>query len=252
MMRLHYFSSGPRERVLRAVLAAGHDVAGVYATDPARWPSVAPTLETAESLGIPVYIVRRSDLAALGCRLTGETCLSVGFALIFPPEFLAQVGDCLNVHGTLLPDYPGARSLNWIIEKGERESGVTVHLVDEGVDTGPILVQRSFPISRFETGRSLVRKTLAFEPDVVVEALTFYERAGAAAARPQEIARAKRFPDRVPEHSQLDPTRPLVALYDQIRAADPDRYPAFFWVDGEKVCVRMWRPHKPSGEEDLI
>jgi methionyl-tRNA formyltransferase len=251
-MRLQYFSSGPRERVLDAVLDAGHEIAGVYVTDPARWPKVAPTMQIAERRGIGAHIVRRADLPALGCRLAGETCLSVGFALIFPPVFLDRVGCCLNVHGTLLPNYPGARTLNWIIAKGERESGVTVHLVDAGVDTGPILLQRSFPISHFDTGRSLARKTLAFEPQVVVDALAFFARLGAQAARPQRVAEAKRFPDRVPEHSEIDPSRPLAALYDQIRAADPDLYPAFFWVNGEKVCIRVWRPHKPAGEEDMV
>jgi len=251
-MRLHYFSSGPRERVLDAVIHAGHEIAGVYVSDPVRWPKVAPTVQIAERRRIPVRIVRRADLPALGCQLAGQTCLSVGFALIFPPTFLDRVGCCLNVHGTLLPNYPGARTLNWIIEQGEQESGVTVHLVDAGVDSGPILLQRSFPISHFDTGRSLTRKTLAFEPQVVVDALAFFALLGAQAARPQRIAEAKRFPDRVPAHSQIDPSRPLAALYNQIRAADPDLYPAFFWMDGEKVCVRMWRPLKPAGEEDMV
>jgi methionyl-tRNA formyltransferase len=252
-MRLQYFSSGPRERVLDAVLAAGHEVAAVYATDPGRSPKVAPTLQRAAAHGIPVRVIGgRNELPRLGQELAGETCLSVGFRLIFPPDFLSFVGACLNVHGTLLPDYPGARSLNWVIECGERESGVTVHLVDAGVDTGPVIVQRSFPISRFETGRSLARKTLAFEPAVVAEALAIFQRFGAAAARPQPPSRGKSFPDRFPQHSRLDPSRRLAELYNQIRAADPDDYPAHFFVDGEKVCIRMWRPEKPADEWDLV
>src|SRR5206468_896465 len=146
--------------------------------------------------GIAVRSLLRGELATLGKELAGETCLSVGFAFLFPAPFLASVGACLNVHGTLLPDYAGARTLNWIIERGEKASGVTVHLVDEGIDTGPILLQKSFPLTAFDTGNSLARKTLAFEPMVVVEALAQFERMGRALAWVQDLTRIKRFPNR--------------------------------------------------------
>ena len=71
-MELQYFSSGPRERVLDAVLAAGHKVLGVFITDPARWPQVARTVELAARHGIAVRIVRRADLAGLGTELGGD------------------------------------------------------------------------------------------------------------------------------------------------------------------------------------
>lgn len=251
-MRLHYFSSGPREQVLDALVREGHNVAGVWITDPERWPKIATTIRLAQAYGIPIRQVRRTDLPAVGRELAGETCLSVGFGLLFPVAFLESVGTCLNVHGTLLPDYPGARSLNWIIVEGERSSGVTIHIVDEGMDTGPIILQRAFPVSRFDTARSLARKTLDFEPAVVVEALNLFEREGPAAARPQNPAGAKRFPDRTPAHSEIDPQRPLIEQYNIIRASDPDRYPAFFMLDGQKVCIRLWRPDKGHDEDDMI
>ena len=250
-MELYYFSSGPRERVLEALLAAGHKVVGVFVTDPARWPQVVRTIEVAERHGLGVRIVHRRDLEGLGNELRGSTCLSAGFAYLFPETFIAATKVCLNVHGTLLPKYAGARTLNWVIEKGERESGVTVHVIDAGVDTGPIVLQRAFPVSPFDTARSLYRKTLAFEPAVVVEALALFE-SGRAVIRPQDLRGVVRYPDRTPEHSRLDPTRPLLELFDKIRAADPDRYPAHFYVGGERVCVRLWRPEKPADESDLV
>jgi methionyl-tRNA formyltransferase len=251
-MKLHYFTSGPRERVFDAIVAAGHEVAGIYVTDPARWPKVVPTIERAKARDIPARVVSRRELPALGKELAGETCLSVGFGLLFPASFLASIGACLNVHGTLLPDYPGAHSLNWVIENGEKASGVTVHLVDEGIDTGPILLQKSFPVTSFDTGKSLVRKTLEFEPAVVIEALAQFDRHGAAMARAQDLSRGKRYPDRRPKHSRIYPDRPLTDLYNTIRAADPNDYPAYFFVEGQKVCIRMWRADKPVGEEDMI
>jgi methionyl-tRNA formyltransferase len=250
-MNLLYFSSGPRERVLDALTRAGHQVGRVYSTDVARWPKVARTIAIANDRGIPVQIVRKSELIAIGDQVCGQICLSVGFAFLFPPPFLKAAKVCLNVHGSLLPQYAGARTLNWVIACGETHSGVTVHVVDEGVDTGPILLQRSFPLSPFETGRSLYRRTLEFEPQVVLDALALYEARGLSAVRPQS-GQAVRFPDRVPEHSRLDPTKPLIELVDQIRAADPDAYPAFFEIEGQRVCVRLWRPDKPEDEADLV
>ena len=250
-LELFYFTSGPRERVLSAILDAGHRVLGVYATDPDKWPKVRPSLEIAAAAGVAVTIVGKRDVPGLVGPLRGAIGLSAGFAYLFPREVIEAAEILLNVHGTLLPAYAGARTLNWVIECGERESGVTVHRIDDGVDTGPILVQRSFPISRFDTGPSLYRRTLEFEPELVVEALALYA-SGRAEFRPQPRDGVVRHPDRVPEHSELDPTRPLNELYDKIRAADPDRYPAYFSVDGTKVCVRIWRPEKPDDEFDMV
>ena len=64
----------------------------------------------------------------------------------------------LNVHGTLLPYYAGARTINWIIENGENFSGVTVHKIDKGMDTGPILLQERFAISPFDTEKVFTGK----------------------------------------------------------------------------------------------
>jgi methionyl-tRNA formyltransferase len=250
-MELYYFSSGPRERVLQAVATAGHKVREVLVSDPARWPKTTATVALAQARGFPVRVVGRQDLMLLADELRGRICLSVGFAYLFPPQFVESVEICLNVHGSLLPRYAGARTLNWIIERGETESGITVHRVDAGVDTGPILLQRSFPLSPFETGRSLYRKTLELEPGVVVEALALYE-SGQATFRPQNLAGVNRWPDRVAEHSELDPRLSLLDLYNNIRAADPERYPAYFYVAGQKVCVRLWRPEKSPDEADAI
>jgi methionyl-tRNA formyltransferase len=251
-MRIMYFSSGRREAVLARLLADRVDIGGVYVTDPIRWPKVAATIALARSEGLPVTILSRANLQEPPEELRGAVCLSVGFGLILPSAFLNHVAVCLNVHGTLLPDFPGARSLNWVIASGQTMSGVTVHVVDNGIDTGPIVLQRDFPLSPFETGASLARKTLELEPEVVSDALALFEAQGLAAVRVQERSGAQSFPDRTPEHSRIDPRRPLLELIDEIRAADPERYPAFFEYAGAKVCIRLWRPKKPDNEHDLI
>ena len=250
-MELYYFSSGPRERVLRAIIEAGHTVLGVFVTDPDVWPKVQPTVDIAKRRGIPVRIVTKDTLVKVADLVGGQVCLSAGFAYLFPEQFIQSTKICLNVHGTLLPKYRGARTLNWVIENGDPESGVSVHQIDTGVDSGPILLQRSFPVSIFDTGRSLYRKTIEFEPGVVVEAVALYE-SGKAVFSPQEDPAVVRHPDRVPEHSEVDAALPLQSLYNKIRAADPERFPAYFYVGGEKVCITLWRPSKAPQEADLV
>jgi methionyl-tRNA formyltransferase len=247
-----YLSSGPRVAVLKRLVSEGFEISGVYVTNPERWPKVTPTVSYAREIGLPVCILQRADLLTPPDELREAHCLSVGFGLILPKAFLDYVSVCLNVHGTLLPKYPGGRSLNWSLVNGEQESGVTVHMVDEGVDTGPIVLQRSFGLSRFDTSASLFRKTLTFEPDVVVEALRRFEELGPSCATPQARNPMARLPDRVPSHSEIDPSKSLMSLFDEIRATDPDRFPAYFYMDGQKVCVRLWRPEKPADECDLI
>jgi methionyl-tRNA formyltransferase len=184
-------------------------------------------------------------------EIAGKSCLSAGFSFLLPKEVLSAANVFLNVHGSLLPKYAGARTLGWVIEKGETESGITVHAIDEGVDTGPILHQKSFALSPFETTRSLAAKIAMFEPDVVIEALEKYEKNGLRDARAQEYVETL-LPNRTPRHSRIDPAEPLAALFDKIRAADPDHYPAYFELNGQKVCIRMWRPDKSADEADLV
>ena len=250
-MKLLYFSSGPRHRVLEAILKAGHQIEKIYVTDPERWPKVRPTIALAEQYGIPLRVLPKREVVSLADDVRGRLCLSAGFAYLFPKETINAASLMLNVHGTLLPKYAGARTLNWVVARREASSGVTVHRIDQGVDTGPILLQRAFPLSPFETGVSLARKTLEFEPAVVVDALKMLET-GQARFQNQDAQNVERLPDRTPEHSEVDPSKSLLELFSAIQAADPDHYPAHFYVHGQRVCIRLWRPDKPADEADLI
>lgn len=250
----HYFSSGPREAVLSQLLHSGVSIKNVYVTDPKRWPKITPTIDLAKKHGIPVNILTRQDLEKPPSELKNKMCLSVGFGIIFPKIFLDHIKLALNVHGTLLPKYRGARTLNWVIENGEAESGVSIHIVDEHIDNGPIIHQKKFNISKFDTGISLARKTLLFEPEVVVEAIRKFEQFG------EKIAQAQQFSEeidcypanRIQSHSEVDPKLPLIDLYNKIRASDPENYPAYFYIDGQKVCIKLWRENKSDTEFDLI
>jgi methionyl-tRNA formyltransferase len=250
-MKIYYFSSGPRERVLKALVADGIEILTVIITDPITTPRIRATVEYCKEVGIPLMTVNKSELNGLVSLVKGSVCLSVGFKYIFQEKLIHAAEVFLNVHGTLLPKYGGARTLNWVIQNGEKESGVTVHKIDKGIDTGPILLQRVFPLSKFETGKSLYRKTLEFEPLVVLDALKLY-LSGKYRFMPQDKGLHEQYPNRVPEHSMIDPSLSLLDLIDSVRASDPSEYPAYFMLNGERVCIRLWRETKPDDEHDLI
>jgi methionyl-tRNA formyltransferase len=250
-MKIQYFSSGPRHRVLKALIDEGFEIENVIVTNPQKAHKINETIEVAQFHEIPVRIVKKTELKTLGQYLGKTLYLSVGFRYLFPTELIESAETCLNVHCTLLPHYRGAVTLNWIIENNEPVSGVTIHRIDTGIDTGDILLQKAFPLNRFETGKSLYRKNMEFEPDVVVEALKLYA-SGHAKYIAQDNSNVIQYPNRTPECSELDSTKPLIALYDKIRAADPIDYPAHFYLEGQKVCIKLWREEKPDSESDMI
>jgi methionyl-tRNA formyltransferase len=177
--------------------------------------------------------------------------LSSGFPRLFKPDFVARLPLMVNIHPSLLPKYRGRSTIVWAIVAGDVECGLTAHLIDEGVDTGPILAQKRLPLSIFDTPRSLLRKLFSAEPLFIKDVLIDLSR-GTLTPRPQPGRNEPLLPNRKPEHSRIDPNRPLRELYNTIRAGDPDRFPAHFILDGQKVCVRVWRPDKPGDEADMV
>lgn len=98
-----------------------------------------------------------------------------GFMRILGPEFVRKwKGRILNVHPSLLPKYPGARSIQDAFEAKEKETGVTIHFVDEGVDSGPIILQRTVPIKPTDTLATLEERVHAAEYELYPEAIQLF------------------------------------------------------------------------------
>jgi phosphoribosylglycinamide formyltransferase-1 len=144
----------------------------------------APVLERATEAGVPVVVIdpgtRRgpwsfegvsSLLAALGERRVEAICLA-GFMRIVPPEILREYPlRILNIHPSLLPSFPGLRAQRQALRAGVKIAGATVHFIDEGVDTGPILRQESVPVRPDDTEQTLCARILEVEHRIYPEAL---------------------------------------------------------------------------------
>lgn len=194
------------------------------------------------------------DKAMLGNALTpyaGMALLSIGFPYLVDGELLKMFRPALNLHPTLLPHYRGPTTAAYILINGEKKSGSTVHFMTADMDRGYILAQSVVALNAFDTVRSLQRKVYATEPKLVMDAIVAME--AGVKPWPQDESQASEFPKRrTPADSEIDPARPLSELFNQIRSCDPDDFPAFFYHEGQKVCIRLWRPEKTAKEADEI
>ena len=131
----------------------------------------------------------------------------------------------LNLHASLLPRWRGAAPIQAAIAAGDRETGITVMYMDEGLDTGEVLLQRKVEIRPDETGGSLHDRLAHIAPETLLESLRLIA-AGNAPGIPQDDARATYAPKLKREHGQIDWSESAEAIERKIRAFNP--WPAAF------------------------
>jgi methionyl-tRNA formyltransferase len=145
----------------------------------------------------------------------------VAYGQILPKALieLPRLGT-VNVHGSLLPALRGAAPIQWAIDQGLEETGVTTMLIDEGLDTGPMLLARRTKIGPTETAGALEPRLAALGAEALVETLRGLE-AGTLEARPQDPAQASHARLIRKEDGRIDWTRPGEALARRVRAFHP-------------------------------
>jgi len=174
---------------LDALVAAGHQLVGVV-TQPDRRRGrgkalvPSPVKARATELKIPVFTperIRRDpecqrQLAELGA----DVYIVVAFGQILPPEVLQQPPlGCWNGHGSLLPRWRGAGPIQWSLIEGDAQTGVGIMAMEEGLDTGPVLLERAIPIGLLENAHQLAERLARLTGELLVEALPLIEAAGA-------------------------------------------------------------------------
>lgn len=146
---------------------------------------------------------------------------------------------CINVHGSLLPLWRGAAPIQAAILNGDQETGITIMRMDAGIDTGPILGQRSIPISPEDTSGELSSRLSKLGSELLMETLPGY-LSGALAARPQDDLLATYAPMIKKEDGQLDFSLPAVELERKVRAFNP--WPGAFTYLGEQA-LKIHKSH---------
>jgi len=141
----------------------------------------------------------------------------------------------LNLHASLLPRWRGAAPIQAAIAAGDSETGITVMYMDEGLDTGDILLQRTIDILPNDTGGSLHDRLAQMAPQPLLESLELLA-AGNAPRSPQDNARATYAPKLKREHGQIDWSESAEAIERKIRAFDP--WPgAFMKIGGQNLKI---------------
>ena len=180
-------------------------------------------LGLARSARIPiVYIDKMTPQELEPIAATEPDLLLVaGFGIILkaPILELPRVG-AVNCHSSLLPRHRGPNPFSWAIASGDKESGVSYHVMETSIDTGPIIAQYAFPIGPEETGGDVYRKAGRVAEDTVVEVLDIIERHGLV-GDPQDESVATYDPKLEGERLYLDWSRPAVELERLIRGVKP-------------------------------
>jgi methionyl-tRNA formyltransferase len=199
----------------------------------------APVKQFAAEHGIPVLQpgpLRRPEALQLLRELAPDVIVVAAFGQILPPDVLALPRHgCLNVHASLLPRWRGASPINAAILAGDTETGVTIMLMDEGLDTGPILAQRATPIGPEEAAGELSDTLAQLGAELLAETIPRW-LVGEIAPQPQDETQATLTRLLRKEDGRLDWTRPADELARQVRAFTP--WPgAFTTWDGRTLKV---------------
>ncbi len=160
------------------------------------------------------------------------------FGRILPPVILElPPKGCVNVHGSLLPKYRGAGPIQWAIINGEKETGITTMLMDEGMDTGQMLLQERLTIGPDETAGELAKRLAQLGGRLLVETLHRLKE-GTLVPQPQDHAQATMAPLLKKEDGLIDWTRRAADLANQVRGLSP--WPGAFTHAGEEQW-KIWR-----------
>lgn len=183
---------------LDALVQAGHELVGVVSQPDRRrgrgkglMPS--PVKARALELGLPVFtpgrIRREPELQGQLVALRPDLSVVVAFGQILPPEVLTvpPLG-CWNGHGSLLPRWRGAAPIQWALIEGDAKTGVGIMAMEAGLDTGPVLLERSLEIGLRENASQLGERLSQLTATLLVEALPLIEAAGPG-AEPERLAR---------------------------------------------------------------
>ena len=214
---------------LNALLRDGYDVVGVLTRQdqPAgrgQQIEISPVKQAARESGLPIQqprTLRSADALAALTALAPDLIVVAAYGLILPQAVLdlPRFG-CVNVHGSLLPRHRGAAPIAAAILAGDAEAGVSIMLMDAGVDTGPVLGTAALPIASDDTTGSLTAKLARLGGELLIATLPRY-LAGEIVPQPQPTDGATYAPRLEKEAGKINWREPAAIIERKVRAYQP-------------------------------
>jgi methionyl-tRNA formyltransferase len=203
--------------------------------------TASPVKLLAQQAGRPIYQPERlrKDEPTLQqlSALEADFFVVVAYGQILSPRVLAMPrSGCINVHGSLLPHYRGAAPVQWAIYHGETETGITTMLMDKGLDTGPMLLKESFPLTPTMTSEDVLRDLAHIGASLLMETLTQFST---LTPEPQQDALSSYAPLITAADVVMDWSQSAEQLHQQIRAFYPQVHT---YYRGERLKILTGHP----------
>ena len=213
--------------ILEALIAAGHEIKGVYCQPDrpkgrGRVLTACPVKQKALALGLDVYqpeSLREANTQEQLQDLQADVMVVVAYGQILPTEALeAPKYGCLNIHASLLPRWRGAAPIQRAIISGDAQTGIGIMQMNEGLDTGDILLEKTCDILKTDTAQSLHDKLANLGAQGIIEALENIDQLTPAIQDEAGITYAKKL---TKEEAWIDWSKSAVQINQQIRAFNP-------------------------------
>jgi UDP-4-amino-4-deoxy-L-arabinose formyltransferase/UDP-glucuronic acid dehydrogenase (UDP-4-keto-hexauronic acid decarboxylating) len=237
---------------LEALLREKFDIQAIFShlDDPDENIWFGSVVEWAKKNQIPVFCptnVNTSEWIERIRQFSPEVIFSFYYRNLLSRDILMipSVGS-FNLHGSLLPAYRGRSPVNWVLVKGEKRTGVTLHHMVEGPDAGDIVGQKEVPIEFEDTAHTLYQKLCKRAKELLEEALPLIEK-GIAPRTAQNLKDGSYYGGRRPEDGKIDWGWPVMQIYNLVRAVT-EPYPGAFTQlpGGEKLFIWWGLPEKGS------
>ena len=229
---------------LAALITAGPEICGVFTrrdkpVGRKQILTAPPVKQLAEQHGLPVWqprTLRDGSSDEIIRQLAPDLIVVVAYGCLIPPQLLhvARFG-CINLHVSLLPQYRGSAPIQWAVLNGDKQTGVTIMQLDEGLDTGDILMVKPVEIDPEETSGQLFDKVSGIGAQALTEAVEKIA-AGQLTPVPQDHSAATMAPALDKAMAKFDFTETAAHIHNWVRGMNP--WPvAYFERDGKKIKV---------------
>jgi methionyl-tRNA formyltransferase len=229
------------EKSLDKLVSKGEEVVAVFCPPDAPGGKIDPVKQRALQLGIPVHqhkTLKGPEVREQFIALQPDLAILAFVTQIVPPSvFTVPRLGSICFHPSLLPKYRGGSAINWTLIRGETKTGISLFWVDEGIDTGPILLQKEALIDPDDTtGTLYFDKLFPLGVEAIGEAVDLI-KAGNPPRIPQDESQANYDPLCRDEHARIDWSKPAQEVYNLIRGCDPQPGAHTTW---QEKMVRLY------------